>query len=125
MWLVGNGLAIPSLSRSVFGLRRFETGAFELTATLVCRLIAIAFDGHADPTKSWFVEIIGPLEVPFRELPNLSTRGLSALRLQPLDVVPIGPQNGLAVAAEPAVEQRGVDAPEVGVVLQVARIEVR
>src|SRR5437879_3900329 len=45
--------------------------------------------------------------------------------LELLDSLPPGAQHGLAVAAQPAVQQRGVNAAEVEVELQVADVEVR
>src|SRR5205085_11517396 len=64
----------------------------------------------------------GPVRyIPARRV--LLPRG-SALRLQRWQVRELAAQHRLAVTAEPGVEQRGINLAEVGVVLQVARVEV-
>ena len=62
-----------------------------------------------------------------RDAPGEFEKGSSqsGLGLELLHVVPLRAQHGLAVAAQPAVEQGRVDAAEVGVELQVVGVEVR
>src|SRR5437870_2210589 len=54
-----------------------------------------------------------------REPVPVSCEGVSGPGLQRLYVIPLGAEDGLAVAAEPAIELRGVDAAEVDVEPQV------
>ena len=54
----------------------------------------------------------------------LNTKLCGSLCLDEIDVLELAAEDAVAVAAEPIVQQRGVDAAEIGVVLQVAGVEV-